>query len=325
MLNYPLKFEPILKNTIWGGKKLAQILGKQSEQSNVGESWEISDVKNNVSVVSNGSLKGKSLKELLNTYQGDLVGKRVFNVFGDKFPLLIKYIDANQDLSIQLHPDNELAKARHDSFGKTEMWFVMQADQGSNLIVGFKEPVTKEKYLDHLNQKKLADLLNFDPVDYGDVYFIPTGRVHAIGSGVMLAEIQQTSDVTYRLYDYDRQDADGNYRELHTEEALDALDYSAESQYKTDYSKSPNKSSTMVSCEYFKTNILPLNESITLDHSQRDSFYIYMCVQGERAVFKGNGFTEELKYGETLLLPATMGSFMIEPEGNVELLEVSMP
>jgi mannose-6-phosphate isomerase len=325
MLNYPLKFEPILKDTIWGGEKLARILGKQSNQSNIGESWEISDVKDNVSVVSNGDLKGKSLKELINTYKGDLVGNRVFKAFGDKFPLLIKYIDANKDLSIQLHPDNELAKARHDSFGKTEMWFVMQADKGSNLIVGFKEEVTKEKYLDYLNQKKLADLLNFDPVDYGDVYFIPTGRVHAIGSGVMLAEIQQTSDVTYRLYDYDRQDSEGNYRELHTEEALDALDYSSESNYKTDYQKSPEKSTTMVTCEYFETNILPLSKPMTVDHSERDSFYIYMCVQGERAVFEGEAFSEVLNYGETLLVPARLGKFVIKPEGSVELLEVSMP
>ena len=203
-INQIIKFEPILKDKIWGGKKLIELLGKNSNRKDVGESWEISDVEEDTSVVSNGALKGKNLKELIKEYKSDFVGEKIYKGFGDKFPLLIKFIDAKEALSIQLHPNDYLAKKRHNSFGKTEMWYVMQADEKANLIVGFQKEVTSTEYLKHLENKSLLDILNVDEVNKGDVYFIPTGRIHAIGAGVMLAEIQQTSDITYRIYDWDR-------------------------------------------------------------------------------------------------------------------------
>ncbi len=322
MVNYPLKFEPILKEKIWGGKKLNTILGKHSIKDNIGESWEISDVDKDISIVANGSLKGKTLQELIVAYTTGLMGQRVYQKFGDKFPLLIKYIDAKKDLSIQLHPNNDLAKQRHNSFGKTEMWYVMQADKNAKLIVGFNRDLKKEEYLKHLNLKTLTKILNIDIVDKGDVYFIPTGRVHAIGAGVLLAEIQQTSDITYRIYDWDRKDDYGKYRELHTEYALDALDLSSKSSYKTTYTKKLNKSNKIVDCQYFTTNILNVNNELIINNSDKDSFVIYMCVSGDGVQFTSNGFEENLNYGETILVPANLKMFKLIPKGETELLEV---
>ena len=319
---YPIKFSPILKEKIWGGEKLIKLLNKQSDKNNIGESWEISDVDGDTSIVSNGDLKGLSLKELISKYKGDLVGEKVYQQFGENFPLLIKFIDAKTALSIQLHPNDALAKKRHNSFGKTEMWYVMQADDNANLIVGFKENVSSEKYLEHLKNKSLIDILNVDIVKKGDVYFIPTGRVHAIGAGVMLAEIQQTSDITYRIYDWDRVDADGNERDLHTKEAIDAIDYKAQESYKTEYSKVQNASSTIVSCPYFTTNIFPVNGTVKVNHHDKDSFVIYLCVSGEVSFNYGNQQSEKLVVGETILIPATLKEFEIESSAQSKLLEV---
>lgn len=316
-----LKFKPILKDKIWGGEKLQTILQKNSIRNDVGESWEISDVEGDTSIVSNGLLKGKNLKELINTYKGNLVGKNIYEHFGEKFPLLIKYIDAKEALSIQLHPDDDLAKKRHNSFGKTEMWYVMQADEKANLIVGFQKEVSSQEYLHHLENKTLTDILNIDEVQKGDVYFIPTGRVHAIGAGVLLAEIQQTSDITYRIYDWDRPNPDGTFRDLHTEEAIDAIDYSAKETYKTSYAKHQNRSSEIVSCPYFTTNIIPIKGKITVNHSDKDSFVIYMCVEGF-ASFSYKNQTETLSMGETILIPAYIKNLEIVAENQSELLEV---
>lgn len=319
------KFTPILKEKIWGGDKLIKLLHKSSDKSNIGESWEISDVEGDTSVVSNGPCQGMSLKELISNEKGRFVGERVYSAFGDKFPLLIKYIDAKEALSIQLHPHDDLAMQRHNSFGKTEMWYVMQADEQANLIVGFKKDTDKEEYLKHLNNKSLTEILNIDTVANGDVYFIPTGRVHAIGAGVMLAEIQQTSDVTYRIYDWDRQDSEGNYRELHTEEAIDAIDYKAQDSYTTAYQKVTNSSSEMVSCPYFTTNILPIEGSVSYGKRGLDSFLIYMCVKGE-VRFESNGVEATIKMGETLLIPAYVQSYTLHSlEETSELLEVYLP
>lgn len=318
---YFLKFTPILKDKIWGGEKLATLLHKNSDRKNIGESWEISDVEGDTSIVANGILKGKNLKELISDYKGDLVGEKIYHHFGEKFPLLIKYIDAKEALSIQLHPNDELAKKRHNSFGKTEMWYVMQADKKANLIVGFQKEVTPKEYLHHLENKTLMDILNIDEVQKGDVYFIPTGRVHAIGAGVMLAEIQQTSDITYRIYDWDRANPDGTFRELHTEEAIDAIDYSAKESYKTSYSKLQNKSSEIVSCPYFITNTISLHGRITVNHNHKDSFVIYLCVEGT-TTFTHKNQTEILEMGETLLVPASIKNFDIAAKIPSELLEV---
>ncbi len=316
---YPLKFKPILKDKIWGGTKLKTVLGKESSSSNLGESWEISDVQGDVSVVSNGVFKNQSLKVLLETYKGDLIGEKNHALFGDKFPLLIKFIDAKEALSVQLHPNDELAAERHNSFGKTEMWYVMQADKDANLIVGFNQEMTSEKYVKHLNAHTLPDILNYDKVVAGDTYFIEAGRLHAIGAGVLLAEIQQTSDVTYRVYDWDRIDNDGNARELHNDLAIQAFDFQMSDNFRVSYQKEDNTTHEMVSCPFFTTNFLKVNETI-VKYNTKDSFIVYMCVEGE-AVIETNSDYEQLKIGETLLLPAAIETYKITST-NATLLEV---
>ena len=316
-----LKFEPILKEKIWGGEKLNHLLNKKSTKFNIGESWEISDVENDTSIVSNGNLIGKDLKELIAKFKGELVGEKIYKHFGEKFPLLIKFIDAKEALSIQLHPDDALAKERHNSFGKTEMWYVMQADEKANLIVGFKKEVTPVEYIKNLENKTLLNILNVDEVSEGDVYFIPTGRVHAIGAGVLLAEIQQTSDITYRIYDWDRPNPDGTFRDLHTEQAIDAIDYKVQESYKSTYLKAENTISEIVSCPYFTTNVLPISKNVQVNHSDKDSFVIYMCVKGE-VEFTYQNIQEKLSYGETILVPACMKEFEISSIVNSDLLEV---
>lgn len=316
---YPLKFNPILKDKIWGGQKLKTVFNKASNLPNIGESWEISDVEGDTSIVCNGSLKGQSLKTLLETYKGELVGGKNYKVFQNKFPLLIKFIDAKEDLSIQLHPNDELAAKRHNSFGKTEMWYVFQADEDSNLIVGFNQDMTPEKYLEHLENKTLTKILNFDKVQTGDTYFIEVGRVHAIGAGVMVAEIQQTSDITYRVYDWDRVDDQGNERELHNDLAIDAIDFNMPDNFRVTYDKTENTSNEMVSCPYFTTSYLKVTESLKKENTE-DSFLIYMCVEGD-AEISANGVTETIKKGETLLLPAAIKDFEIHAK-DATLLEV---
>ncbi|WP_299339359.1 type I phosphomannose isomerase catalytic subunit [uncultured Psychroserpens sp.] len=316
---YPLKFKPILKDKIWGGEKLTTILNKTSNQSNIGESWEISDVEDDTSIVTNGPLKGQSLKALLENYKEAFLGNKNYKVFGNKFPLLIKFIDAKEDLSIQLHPNDELALTRHNSFGKTEMWYVMQADEDANLIVGFNQKITAETYLEHQKHKTLTEILNFDIVQTGDAYFIEVGRIHAIGAGVLLAEIQQTSDVTYRVYDWDRVDDQGNERELHNDLAIDAINFDMENDFRVSYDKIENQSNSMVSCPYFTTNFLHVTAPISKVNN-KDSFFIYMCVEGEAQIETETG-VEAIKQGETILIPAAIETYKIT-SGNAKLLEV---
>ncbi|MBA6152954.1 type I phosphomannose isomerase catalytic subunit [Gelidibacter maritimus] len=316
---YPLKFQPILKDKIWGGEKLKNLLHKASHLPNVGESWEISDVEGDTSVVINGNLENQSLKHLLSTYKADLIGEKNYKQFGNKFPLLIKFIDAKEDLSIQLHPNDELAAERHNSFGKTEMWYVMQADKDANLIVDFNQKMTPELYLEHLENKTLPEILNFDKVKAGDTYFIEVGRVHAIGAGVLLAEIQQTSDITYRIYDWDRTDDFGNERELHTDLAIDAIGFDMEDNFRVTYSKTANQSNPMVSCQYFTTNYLHVDQTIDKKNTY-DSFIIYICVEGE-AEIKTESHSETIKKGETILLPAAISAYQII-SNDATLLEV---
>ena len=316
---YPLKFQPILKDKIWGGQKLQQILNKPTYSTEAGESWEISDVEGDTSVVSNGTMAGTSLKSLMELHTTDLLGHKNFQQFGTKFPLLIKFIDAKSDLSVQLHPNDALAKARHNSFGKTEMWYVVQADPDSNLIVGFNQPMTKELYLKHLEAKTLESILNFDTVEAGDTYFIEVGRIHAIGAGVLLAEIQQTSDVTYRVYDWDRVDSKGNHRELHNDIALEAFDFDMPDNYRVNYSLDAQRSTELVSCPYFTTNVLEVKTSLLVENNH-DSFMIYMCVEGS-AIVKIEGHQTEFSKGETVLIPAGIKSFSISAN-HAKLLEV---
>lgn len=317
----PIKFEPIIKEKIWGGTKLRTLLTKKSNSNRIGESWEISSVKDAISVVATGKDKGKTIAELIQKYKGKLIGEKVFNTFGNKFPLLIKFIDAKENLSIQLHPNNELAQKRHQCFGKTEMWYVMQADINAELIVGFKKKVSKKEYIASLADNTIKELLNVDKVNEGDVYFIPTGLVHAIGAGVMLAEIQQTSDITYRIYDWNRKDDDGNSRELHTENALDAIDFEVKNTYKTEYTLKNNQPQLVVNCPYFTTNILQVDGKMQMNHNKKDSFIIYMCVKGN-VIFAHDNKKVKLNYGETILIPNSLNEFDIISHEKSDLLEV---
>lgn len=322
---YPLKFIPLYKDKIWGGNKIRTVLNKDfGDLPNCGESWELSGVEDNVSVVANGFLEGNTLEELIEIYMGELVGDHVFDRFGIEFPLLIKFIDANDDLSIQVHPDDQMAEKRHNAFGKTEMWYVIQADAGSQLQVGFNQQVDAQQYLEKLESNELTEILNFEQVSAGDVYFIPAGRVHAIGKGILLAEIQQTSDITYRIYDYDRRDKEGNPRELHTELALDAIDFTIHPEYKTSYEVEVNESVELVKCKYFTTSMLELNRAVEKDYNELDSFVIFICLEGSVAVETESG-NEILAMGETILIPASIESVTLKPKSSsVKLLEVTI-
>lgn len=319
---YPLKFHPILKERLWGGQKLRTVLGKNISNDFTGESWEVSTVKDDVSVIYNGALSGTTLQELITSRPEELLGKNVFERFGYEFPILIKFIDAKLDLSIQLHPNDELAKKRHNSFGKTEMWYIMDADDDANLIVGFNQDVTMEEYNKSLEDDKLLELLNYEKVSEGDTFFINTGKIHAIGAGVMLAEIQQTSDVTYRVFDFNRRDQNGSLRELHTEQALDAIDYEKKDDFKVLYSDKKGCVNDMVECPYFTTKFLNLSEDFEQDISQRDSFTIYMCVGGSASVENENGI-EIIKNGETLLISANSNHIKIQTQ-EAKLLEITI-
>lgn len=321
MALYPLVFKTIFKDKIWGGEKIKTVLGKDfSPLPNCGETWEISGVKGNLSLVDNGILQGRDLSSLIREYKGDLIGNKVYEQFGEEFPLLIKFIDANADLSIQVHPDDQLAKQRHDSFGKSEMWYIFQADEGASLISGFNKKVTKEEYLDYFNKGQLMDILNKESVKAGDVFYLPAGRVHTIGKGLLLAEIQQTSDVTYRIYDFDRVDSEGNKRELHVEEALDAIDYNYYDEYKSLYEDKQNKPTQLVDCQYFTTNKISFDQSVSRDYSEIDSFIIYVCFEG---AFKVKTSTDEysFKKGDAVLLPACFKQVELIPEEATSILE----
>jgi len=321
MTLYPIKFQPIFKYRIWGGEKLKSELNKVYDDSCIGESWEISNVENDETLVASGNLKGKSLTQLILTYKEDFLGQKNYENFGTDFPLLIKFLDTAKPLSIQVHPSNEIAKKRHNSFGKNEMWYVIEADDNAEIIVGFDKNVDKNIYKQHLEEGTLTNIMHYETVQKGDTFYIPTGRVHAIGKGILLAEIQQTSDVTYRVYDYNRVDAKtGEKRELHTDLAEDVIDFNNYDNYKTDYSTKKNVANTLVHSPYFKTNILPITGEISKDNSKIDSFIIYMCVKGSTKITY-NSEVYHLNYGETILIPACINHLKIE--GNsAELLEI---
>ncbi|MFV0268442.1 MAG: type I phosphomannose isomerase catalytic subunit, partial [Draconibacterium sp.] len=317
------KFQPIFLEKIWGGQRMRSTLNKNfGDLPNCGESWELSGVEGHVSTVSNGFLAGNDLNELVEIYMGELVGDKVYEKFGNEFPLLVKFIDASDDLSIQVHPNDKLSKERHNAYGKTEMWYVAGAEEGALINSGFNQEVSREKYLKYLNSGRLTELLHYDEVNTGDVFFIPAGRVHAICKGCLVAEIQQTSDVTYRIFDYGRKDAQGNDRELHTDLALDAIDYSYASQYKTPYTAVLNESVPLVSCPYFTTNMLDFNQELEKDYCQLDSFVIYMALEGSFELQTGNT-NESIRMGETVLLPASIESVQLKPHNKkVRALEV---
>lgn len=318
---YPLKFKPILKSTIWGGEKIIpykQLEG--TEQSCVGESWELSGVKGNESVVANGSIAGKTLADIVAEQGASLMGKANYERFGNEFPLLIKFIDARQDLSIQVHPDDELAAERHNSKGKTEMWYVVAADEGARLRSGFARQTTPEEYVASVEDNTITDLLAEYDIKAGDVFFLPAGRVHSIGAGAFIAEIQQTSDITYRIYDFGRRDANGNTRELHTELAKGAISYEVEDDYRTHYEVKKDEETVLASCPYFTTSLYELTSSKTLNLEELDSFVVVMCLEGRGTVTDHLGNRVDIHQGETVLLPATTQSAVIEPEDGMKIL-----
>ncbi len=316
---YPLKFKPIVKDKIWGGPRLRETLGKKASDK-AGESWEISGFSGDISVVENGFLAGNNLQELVEVYMGDLVGDRIYEKFGLEFPLLIKFIDASDVLSIQVHPDDTLAKSRHNSYGKTEMWYIVESQVGQ-LIAGFNRELDREEYLKHFKGGTLKEILNYEQVKEGDIYFMPAGRIHAIGAGVLLAEIQQTSDITYRIYDWDRVDDAGNPRELHVDLALDAIDFQFHPDYKTPYQPVKNSTVTAVDSPYFTTGVIKFDQPVEKDFNMIDSFVIYMCMEGEAGISFPGG-VEQIKKGETVLIPAELKNLAIIPTESTTLLEI---
>jgi mannose-6-phosphate isomerase len=319
---YPLKFEPILKEKIWGGHILAHQYGKNEEGlKNIGESWELSALQGDLSVVSNGFLAGNNIEEIIEVYMGDIVGDEVYEQYGNEFPLLFKLIEAKEDLSVQVHPGNEQAKRLHNAYGKTEMWYVLQSENNAKIYTGFLKPVTKDEYIKALNSNTIQDLLNAEIAEPGDTFFTPAGRIHAIGAGIVLAEIQQTSDITYRIYDWGRKNKDGSSRELHTDLALEAIDFSAAGKIKIRKDLPDNTTQNLVSNQFFITNIIHINEPVEKDYNKIDSFVVYLCTEG-RFVIRYDENSEIVTKGETVLLPAMIKDVILDPGPGATLLEI---
>jgi len=341
---YPFKFEPILKKILWGGSEICRFKQLDVKESGIGESWEVSQVPGSISVVANGPLKGKSLTELMEAAPEALLGKKIFKRFGMEFPLLVKFIDAQDDLSIQVHPNDELARKRHNSFGKTEMWYVIDSKPGSKLISGFSQQIDAEEYTRRIADNTIEEVLQSHEAKPGDVFFLPAGRVHAIGAGLFIAEIQQSSDITYRLFDYNRKDAQGNSRELHTELAKDAIDYKLYDTLQTNYEPLENDVTPLISCPYFTTNRIylkadesgfetvvtsegskrvPMTETLEMDRSYEgfDSFVIYVCMKGEGQIQFGSDQYLDIHQGETVLLPAALNTTVLSTSSELLLME----
>ena len=314
-----LKFKPLLKQTIWGGDKIIPFKKLSESLDNVGESWEISGVKDNETIVADGPMEGKSLNAVVEEMGAKLVGRDNYKRFGNEFPLLIKFIDARDDLSIQVHPTDEIAVRQGRERGKTEMWYLMESDPGAKLYSGLKSEITPDQYKDMVENDTICDALAQYEVKADDVFFLPAGRIHAIGTGCFLAEIQQTSDVTWRIYDFKRKDKNGNYRELHTKQAAEAIDYHVEKDYRTEYRPEKNQGVNLVNCPYFNTAVYDLDEPMTLDYSELDSFVILIGLKGEGTITDAEGNTTSLKAGETVLIPAEETE--VKVAGSVKFLE----
>lgn len=315
----PLKFNALLKSTLWGGDKIIPFKHLDIHQENVGESWEISGVKGNETIVADGPYAGKKLNELVEELKGKLVGEDNYQRFGNEFPLLIKFIDARQDLSIQVHPTDEIAKMQGKERGKTEMWYLMDSDKDATLLCGLKKKITPEEYAQMVENDTIVDAIDRYEVKEGDCFFLPAGRIHAIGTGCFLAEIQQTSDVTYRIYDFKRKDKNGNYRQLHTKEAAECINYNVESNYRTDYTPVKNQGVSLVQCPYFNTAVYDLDEPMTIDYSELDSFVILIGLKGNATITDNEGNTFTLQAGESVLVPATTETLKVD--GNIKFLE----
>jgi mannose-6-phosphate isomerase len=320
MTTYPIKFEPILQEKIWGGTKLKSLLNKKSTSDSIGESWEISGVEGHISVVNNGAYKGSSITDLIKNHKQDFVGSKNYSQFGNEFPLLIKYLDANTDLSVQVHPDDEMAKAEHNSFGKTEMWYIMDREEDATIINGFKNEKVTTNSLRAITKDNVDQILNKQKVNKGDAFFIPAGKVHAIGAGVLAAEIQQTSDITYRVYDWDRVDTSGQGRELHLEQSIKAVKRDEAAANPSTENSSRSNSKVLASCPYFTSTVMDLDQPTSVDYSSKDSFVIYMCVEGSFEI-KINGSIEKVSKGETVLIPANATQVFLDTQA-AKLIEV---
>ena len=322
-LNYPIKFEPILKEKIWGGDKLNLLYGKGDSSSlRIGESWELSDVHGNISIVLNGALKGQTIKQLILDYRSEFIGNKVYQLFGDNFPLLFKFIDAAEDLSIQLHPNDKIAKEKHNSFGKTEMWYILEADTDSKIYTGLKNGVNKKDYLSAVKEGKILEVINVDSVNKEDVFFIESGTIHGIGKNTMVAEIQQTSDITYRVYDWGRVNEEGLARELHNDLAIDALDFTKDKSCKVvGVSNKINNPNRLVKNKYFTVNKVNLEDKLEREISKIDSFVVYMCVCGEVELMLNDNI-EKIRTGETILIPACVNSVILKTKNEASLLEI---
>jgi len=319
---YPIKFIPIFKEKIWGGKKISNTLLKRNNKiSKTGESWEISSVENNLSIIENGIYAGKNIIEIIDLFKDKLLGNSNIKKFGYEFPLLIKFIDADDVLSVQVHPDENYALEKHKMHGKNEMWYILENEKNASIITGFNKTITREECIENINNNSIENILNFENVSEGDIFYIPTGRIHAIGKGILLAEIQQTSDITYRVYDWNRIDFNGTKRELHIEEALDVLDFKYYTDYKTNYKQEINCPSKIINTKYFTTNLLWFSSLQTRDYTALDSFVIFICVKGSCEIINNNSITK-INFGETILIPASLKTIKLQPDNECKILEV---
>lgn len=322
-LLYPLKFTPIVHEKIWGGSYLYSKLGKgNSAEAKYGESWEISTVEGNISMVSNGYLAGNALDELIEIYMGELVGDAVYQKFGTVLPVLVKVIDANADLSIQVHPSDEVALKKHKSLGKTEMWYIMDAAPGATIIPGFEKEIIPEEFASSIKGPEIMDSLAVMPIFKGDVFYIPAGRVHALRTGTIVVEIQETSDVTYRIYDYNRKDDQGKERELHVQDALEVMDFSVPKTFKTKYELEENKPVNLAKSPFFTTNIININKAVKRDYYYLDSFVLLVCLEGNFTIQPEEGDPIEVALGESVMIPADTKETTFIPKGDVKILEV---
>jgi mannose-6-phosphate isomerase len=314
-----IKFRPILKSTLWGGSKIIPFKHLDVQQENVGESWEISGVKGSESIIADGEYAGKNLNEVVSILKGKLLGDENYKRFGNEFPLLIKFIDARQQLSIQVHPTDEIAKRMGKERGKTEMWYIMNSDADAKLRSGLKMEITPEQYKEMVENDTITDALAEYNVKEGDCFFLPAGRIHSIGTGCFLAEIQQTSDVTYRIYDFKRKDKNGNYRQLHTKEAAECINYNVEKDYRTAYKQEKDQGVSLVHCNYFNTSVYDLDKSMTIDYSELDSFVILIGLKGEGKIKDNEGNEITFHEGESILIPATTKEIYVD--GTIKFLE----
>jgi mannose-6-phosphate isomerase len=320
---YPLKFRQIYKERVWGGNKLSSVLHRVKKGNKViGESWELSSVSDNLSIVCNGFLKGNNIQELIETYMGDIVGDKVYETFGIELPLLFKTIDSSERLSVQVHPDDEVALKRHNAYGKTEMWYVIDASDKSQIYVGFNKDMDMEEFETRVQNGTLIEVMNVENVKRGDVFFLPAGRIHAVGADLLIAEIQQTSDITYRIYDWGRENNPDTAREMHVQLAEDVIDYKCYESYKTQYLADDNSTTLLVKCKYFTTNLLSYSKKTDRDYTGLDSFVVYMCLEGDARIVCDDMVKETISMGETILIPAIFNTVSITPKNKVKLLEI---